>query len=62
MCLSILICFTLALGLNEISWQQDKVKTDTIYYVLDTLKTPKNERMWSVELENQAKVYTVPMS
>ncbi len=36
---------------------QTEQKIDSIYYLLDTAKTPVNDRMWSIEADDQFKMY-----
>ena len=45
------------------SYSQDNNKIDSIYYLLDTSKTPVMDRLWDVDLEyGGIKVYTIRCS
>lgn len=54
----ILFC-TLFIFLINIKAQAQNIKKDTVYYLLDTLKTPVNDRIWNVEIESRSKFYII---
>ena len=47
--LSILLFLSLSVALNSLH-AQNKIKQDTIYYLLDTLHTPVNDRMITAKM------------
>jgi hypothetical protein len=38
---------------------QNMHRDDSIYYLIDTAKTPINERLWSIDINNMYKAYTL---
>lgn len=49
-----LILFLLIYSLNAFSQ-----KKDSVYYLIDTLNTPKNSQIWEIGIENPFKYYTI---
>jgi len=53
-------CLTIILSLWAFScFAQRHYKEDTIYYLIDTAKTPVKERMWDISADNIYKYYTI---
>jgi hypothetical protein len=58
-CLSIILCFVF-----YTSYAQKTIanRVDSIYYLIDTAKTPFNDRMWDIGIEGSFKYYTIACS
>jgi hypothetical protein len=55
---NLLLAISIFFALNS-NAQNIKPKVDTVYYLLNILKTPVNDRMWEVEVDGKFKQYII---
>jgi hypothetical protein len=55
----IIIFYAVALAPHKAVFAKSKRVQDTVYYLLDTAKTPPNERMWTIANANPHQFYTI---
>jgi len=53
------IFFIILFFCSSNAFAQLKQKIDSIYYLLDTVKTPVNDRIWEIDDEGDFKYYTI---